>query len=288
MGSALIVGGDSLIGSVLGEQCRAAGLATEVTSRRSGAALLFDLGNPDFSRLAGRSYDVAFLCAAVTDMRTCQNEPLATRHINVDNTIELMRRLADKGTHLVFFSTSQVFDGTAQAPAEDAVANPRNQYGAQKRAVERAIARYDFPAAILRITKVLGDRPTGIFEAWRRALAGDGSIQAATNLALSPVAAGDAGSLARQLAAGRHRGIWHLGAADSLTYVEAARLLVESAGQPSSRVVGETLMEAQVPSIFRLGNARLACAKITRTFGIVPKPARDILGKHFAAAAACV
>ena len=71
------------------------GRLTARASRRSGAALLFDLGNPDFSRLAGRCYDVAFLCAAVTDMRTCQNEPLATRHINVDNTIELMRRLKD-------------------------------------------------------------------------------------------------------------------------------------------------------------------------------------------------
>lgn len=217
-------------------------------------------------------------------MRACQNEPLATRHVNVDNTIELMRRLADKGAHLVFFSTSQVFDGASQAPAEDAVANPRNEYGAQKLAVERAIARYDLPAAILRITKVFGDRPTGTFETWRRTLAGAGTIQAALNLALSPVTTADVGSLARQLAAGRHRGIWHLSAADSLTYVDAARLLAESVGQSSSRVVGETLTEAQVPSIYRLGNARLACEKITRTFGIAPKPARDVLSTLFAAA----
>lgn len=221
-------------------------------------------------------------------MRACQNEPLATRHVNIDNTIELMRRLADKGAHLVFFSTSQVFDGTTEAPAEDAVANPRNQYGAQKLSVERAIARFDLPAAILRITKVMGDRPAGIFEAWRRTLAGDGPIQAAINLALSPVAAGDVGSLARRLVAGRHRGIWHLSAADALTYVDAARLLAESVGQPSSRVVGETLTEAQVPSIYRLGNERLACTKIARTFGIAPKPAREVLGKLFATAASSV
>jgi dTDP-4-dehydrorhamnose reductase len=266
---------------VLGEQCRAAGIATEATSRRAGAALPFDLGSTDYAALAGKSWDSAYLCAAVTDMRACQNEPAATRHVNVDNTIELMRRLAEGGTHMVFFSTSQVFDGSLEAPAEDAAVNPRNEYGAQKLAVERAIARFDLPAAILRITKVLGDRPTGVFEAWRRTLAGDGPVAAASNLALSPVAASDVGSLARRLAAERHRGIWHLGAADSLAYVDAARLMAESLGQPASRVIGEMLTEAQVPSIYRLANSRLACGKIARQFGIVPKLSRDVLAALF-------
>jgi len=221
-------------------------------------------------------------------MRACQTEPLATRHVNVDNTIELMRRLADRGAHLVFFSTSQVFDGTLPAPAEDDLRNPRNQYGAQKLAVENAITRFDLPATILRVGKVIGDRPTGVFEAWHRALAGGGSIQAATNLALSPVAVADVGVVARQLAGGRHRGIWHFAAADTVTYADAAQLLAEGVGQPSSRVVGEALTEAQVPSIYRLPNAQLACDKIVQAFGIALKPSREVLRGVFAAVASGV
>jgi dTDP-4-dehydrorhamnose reductase len=218
-------------------------------------------------------------------MRACQTEPLATRHVNVDNTIELMRRLADRGAHLVFFSTSQVFDGTLPAPTEDDAVNPRNQYGAQKLAVERAVAHFDLPVTILRVTKVIGDRPTGVFAAWHRTLAGGGSIQAATNLSLSPVAAGDVASVARQLAAGRQRGLWHFGAADAVSYLDAAQLLAEGIGQPSSRVAGETLTEAQVPSIYRLPNARLACDKLAQALGIALKPSRDVLHGVFAAAA---
>ena len=270
----LIVGVDSLIGSVLLRQCPDA----DGTSRRPGAALRFDLAEPDFAAIAGRPYATAFICAAVTDMRACQSRPAETRRVNVDNTIELMRRLADRGTHLVFFSTTQVFDGRVQCPTEEAATNPRNEYGAQKRGVERAIARYDLPAAILRISKVMGDQPSGAFKSWRDS---PGPITAATNLEISPVAAADAAGLARRLADGRHRGLWHFGAADAVTYAEAARLMVESQGR-SPEVVGETLTEARVPAIYRLGNARLCSDKVARTFGLVPRPARAVLGEIYA------
>ena len=282
MGPVLIVGGDSLVGSALARQCRAAGVATDTTSRRAGDAMPFDLASPDYGAFSGGGWDAAYLCAAITGMRACQNEPVATRHVNVDNTIELMRRLAAGGAHMVFFSTSQVFDGVSPAPAEDAMPNPRNEYGAQKLAIERAVAHFDLPVAILRITKVVGERPTGVLGTWRRALAGDGPIIAADNLALSPVAAADVGSLARRLATGRHRGIWHFGAADSLGYVEAARFMAVRVGQPAVRVLGETLTEAQVPSILRLGNERLACGKVERLLGIAPKPSREVLAELFA------
>src|SRR5690242_17201411 len=102
-GRALIVGGDSLVGSALQVHCRNAGIAVDVTSRRPGGdGIPLDLSNPDFAPLARADYRVAFLCAAVTSMQACQEKPEASRRINVDNTLELMRRLAGRGTHLVF------------------------------------------------------------------------------------------------------------------------------------------------------------------------------------------
>ena len=195
--------------------------------------------------------------------------------------LEVMRRSAAAGAHLVYLSSSQVFDGAQAAPAEDAVPNPRNEYGAQKLAVERAIARHDLPAAILRATKILGDRPVGVFKAWLEALAGDAPVRAATNMALSPVAVGDVAEAAIRLATGRHRGVWHLGAADELTYFDAASLLAGRQGKPPSRVVGEALTEAQVPAIYRLGNAGLSSGRIARTLGMAPKGARDVLEAAF-------
>ena len=76
-------------------------------------------------------------------------------------------------------------------PDEAAPTAPKNEYGAQKLAVEEAIERQALPAAVLRVTKVLADRPVGVFKGWFEALAKGQSVQAATNMALSPVMVGD-------------------------------------------------------------------------------------------------
>ena len=282
-GLGLVVGGDSLVGAAIHSLCRKSGNPVEISSRRPGTNGVFlDLRDPDFTSLERTRYEFAFVCAAVTDMRACQEEPALTRRINVDNTIELMLRLADRGTHLLFLSSSQVFDGEAAAPLEEAATCPKNEYGAQKLAVEQAIARHELPAAVLRPTKILASHPVGVFKAWFEALRKGKAIQAATNMALSPVMVEDVAQAAGLLAAGRHRGIWHLGASDEMTYFEAARLMAEMQHMPQTLVNGEALTEAQVPSIYRHRYTTLSSRKIARTLGVPLRCARDVLDTLFA------
>ena len=73
-GRALVVGGDSLVGSALQVHCRKLGLTVDASSRRAEArqapgAIFLDLGDPDFAPLQDSRYDVAFVCAAVTSMQ---------------------------------------------------------------------------------------------------------------------------------------------------------------------------------------------------------------------------
>ena len=282
-GPALVVGGDSLVGAAIQRHCHELGVPVAISSRRPGTTNIFlDLGDPDFSPLERTRYAYAFICAGVTDMRACQNEPAATRRINVVNTIELMCRLADRGAHLVFFSTSQVFDGETPAPAEDAVTSPKNEYGAQKLAVEQEIARRELSAAILRPTKILAKHPVGVFKAWFEALAKGNAIQAATNMALSPVLVGDVAEAAGRLAAGGHRGIWHLGARDEMSYFDAARLMADMQHLSPALVKGEALTDAQVPSIYRHRHATLSSEKTARTLAMPLRRARDVLEEVFA------
>lgn len=278
----LIVGGDSLVGSAIELQYRSLGEAAEVSSRRRERASCFlDLRDPDFAPLERTRYDVAFLCAAVTSLQACQSEPAGTALINVDNTIELMCRLADRGTHLVFLSSSQVFDGEAAAPDEEDATNPRNQYGMQKLAVEQAIARRRLPAAVLRVTKILGTRPAGIFRDWVQALGRGEVICGATNMSLSPVPVGDVASVARSLAIGRHRGIWHFGARDQLTYFDAARIVAASRPGPLELVRGVSVSETQVASIYRQRHSTLSTAKLMRELGAPVPRAREVLARLF-------
>ncbi|WP_421999458.1 SDR family oxidoreductase [Reyranella sp.] len=280
-GRALVVGGDSLVGSALQEHCRKMGMAVDATSRRPGAGLPFDLSDPDFAPLGRADYRMAFLCAAVTSMQACQQDPDGSRRINVENTLALARRLADRGVHMVFLSSSQVFDGETPAPAEDAPRAPKNEYGRQKLAVEEAIAREDLPAAILRPTKVLADRPVGVFKGWFEALSQGRKAQAATNMALSPVMVADVAEAAWRLAEARHRGIWHTGSSDAIGYFDAARLMAEKRHLPLDLVEGQDVTEAQVPSIFRHRYVTIGCDKIGRSLGLPAKRARDILDALF-------
>lgn len=276
----MVVGGDSLVGSIIELQCRLQGQAVEVTSRRSERGRLFlDLGDPDFAPIENARYEFAFLCAAVTSLQACQSDPVAAARINVDNSIELMCRLADRGTHLVFLSSSQVFDGETAAPDEEEATNPKNQYGKQKLAVEQAITRRRLPAAILRATKILGNRPLGIFKEWLQALDRGEAIDAASNMSLSPVPVDQVASVARSLAAGRHGGIWHLGARDELTYLDAARLLASGRHRPTALVRGVAVSEAQVASIYRQRHTTLSTAKLLRVMGVPVPSAREVLAQ---------
>ncbi len=282
-GLGLIVGGDSLVGSALRAHCRERGIAVEASSRRPGTnAIFLDLRDPDFAPLERARYAFAFICAAVTDMRACQEQPLLTRQINVVNTIELMRRLADRGTHLLFLSSSQVFGGETPDPTEGSATCPKNEYGAQKLAVEQAITRYELPAATLRVTKVLADRPVGMFKTWFEALARGDSILAATNMALSPVMVADVAQAAERLAAGGHRGVWHLSARDDIAYVDAACLMAERLHLPLSSVKGVAVTEEQVPAVYRHRYVTLSSEKIGRSLGMPLRQARDVLDQLFA------
>ncbi len=279
----MVVGGDSLVGSAIQSQCHELGLRVEVSSRRRGTkGFYLDLGDPDFASLERMRCEFAFICAAVTDMRACQSDPVATRRINVGNTIELMRRLADKQTNLVFFSTSQVFDGEQPSPGEDAPTSPKNEYGAQKLAVEEAIWRLELPAAVLRVAKVFGSCPVGVFKTWFEALTAGNPIRAATNMAFSPVIVGEVARAARLLAAGRHRGIWHLGARDEIKYFDAARLMAEMQHVAGSLVIGEAVTETDVPSIYRHRHTTLSSEKIARTLDVPLRCSHDVLEGLFA------
>jgi dTDP-4-dehydrorhamnose reductase len=281
-GTCLIIGVDGLVGSALRTLCSESGIAATTTSRRPRTpAVHLDLREPDFAALLGARHDIAFLCAAVTDMRACQQDPEGSRKVNVSNTLEVLRRLAERGTRSVFVSSSQVFDGETPEPCESEPVCPKNEYGMQKVVVERAIAEEKLPVAVLRVTKVLSERPVGVFKGWFEALLQGRPIEPATNMALSPVTVRDVALAVARLGIDGRAGIWHLGARDAIVYDEAARLMVGLQGLPATLVRGQALNEAQVPDIYRHRHVTLSCRKIAHELGMPVRDARDVLRQLF-------
>jgi dTDP-4-dehydrorhamnose reductase len=181
----------------------------------------------------------------------------------------------------VFLSSSQVFDGETAEPDEEAATHPKNEYGAQKVAVERAIAEEKLPVAVLRVTKVLAEQPVGVFKVWFDALLQGRPIQPATNMALSPVTVSDVARAAVQLGFEGRDGIWHLGSRDAIGYEEAARLMAELQNLPASLVQGQAVSEAQVPEIYRHRHVTLSCRKIARALDMPVREARNVLHRLF-------
>jgi dTDP-4-dehydrorhamnose reductase len=281
---ALVIGGDGLVGGELTLALRASGYAVRATSRRATAdALALDLADPDLSALGRERFACAFICAGVTNMQACESAPDAARRVNVENTLKVMRALAQTGAHLVFLSSGQVFDGEVPRPDERALRRPKNRYGRHKLEVEEAIAREGLPAAALRVTKILAKVPVGMFRTWHEALRAGRPAVAATNMTIAPVSAQDVAQTAMRLGFERRAGPWHLSSSDELTYADAALRMAEICGLPPALVRGEEVTEAQVPAIYRHRYAALNSDKLAGALAFPIHPAAAVLTELFSA-----
>jgi dTDP-4-dehydrorhamnose reductase len=278
----LIVGGDSLIGGYLACASRLAGMSVVATSRRPGSSmLLFDLERPDCGIFEGSHFRWAAICAAITNMWACERALDLTRHVNVENTLALMRRLAEAGTHLVFLSSAQVFDGETPMPDESATVCPKNAYGRQKLEVERAIIDEGLPGVVLRVTKVLGRRPVGAFVQWHENLRKGITAIAATNMSVAPVTGAQVADAVIRLGSHGEQGVWHLSSSDELPYYQAAVHMADMCGLPRDLVLGEAVSETQVPAKFRHRHAAIDAGKLALAHGVELRTAGDVLTDVF-------
>jgi dTDP-4-dehydrorhamnose reductase len=282
---ALVVGGDGLVGAEIVAALRGFGHAVRATSRRPRPdALALDLAAPELRLLQRERYACAFVCAGITGMQQCESAPAQSRRVNVEGTLQVMRSLAAAGTHLVFLSSGQVFDGELPFPAETATRRPKNHYGRQKVEVEEAIARERLPAAFLRVTKILARPPVGMFRTWHAALSAGQPAVAATNMTIAPVSVEDVAQAAIRLGLERHSGPWHLSSSDELAYADAAMRMADMCGLPQVLVRGEPVTEAQVPAIYRHRFAALNSAKLAAALDFPIRPAAAVLAALFSAA----
>jgi dTDP-4-dehydrorhamnose reductase len=281
---ALVVGGDGLVGGELALALRGSGHAVRVTSRRARPdALALDLAQPDLRPLERERFACAFICAGVTSLRACEDAPEAARRINVEGTLKVMRALAAAGTHVVFLSSAQVFDGEFPMPDEGVPRRPKNRYGRHKLEVEEAIAREKLPAAFLRVTKVLARSPVGMFRTWYENLrAGEPAI-AASNMTIAPVSVEDVAHAAIRLGLERRSGPWHLSSADEVDYADAALRMAQICGLPPALVRAEEVAEAQVAAIYRHRYTALDSGKLAAELGFPIRPAAAVLAELFSA-----
>lgn len=230
----LIVGGDSLIGGHAAGRLAGAGLTVHATTRRTDGALrspnhpFVDLAAREWSDLDGTRYRTAVLCAAVARLADCRRDPDGAAAVNVTGTLALARRLAERGTRILFLSTNQVFDGTAAPRQAGDRTCPVTEYGRQKAAAEAGILALP-DAGVLRLTKVVHPGMT-LFEGWAADMRAGRPISPFGDFRFAPVEVGlVAETILRlcRLEAAEMAGIWQLSAPADITYADAARHIAE-------------------------------------------------------------
>ena len=179
----LIIGADSKVGSALAKNWVRNDIEFHGTSRRNTDSenIFFDLSNFGPSSLI-KDYDKIVLCAAITDMNYCENNPEKSYFINVDAVKRILEFFYDS-KQIILLSSSQVFDGTKPFRKPYDKKNPINEYGKQKSVMEDIALAFE-NATILRLSKIV-DEKDELFLNWKKDLLSEKEIYAFHDYSIS-------------------------------------------------------------------------------------------------------
>lgn len=262
---ALVVGADSLVGKTLMTSLRTQGFYVLGTTRRPASAsetrFLLDLSSDSRLPSLPSSVSVAFLCAGMTSLANCRDNPAVSRHINVDNTLRLAEQLIKNKILVIFLSSNQVFDGSVRLPMENSPVSPVSVYGEQKADVEKALLKYGSSTLIVRFTKIINP-DAGLFVDWATKLKNGQSIQPFSDYSMSPVSLQFAADVLVRAASKRLSGILHVSADRDISYEEAARTMAKQLGADQKLVQAVSVKSKggaveSVPQFTALGTTRL-------------------------------
>ena len=272
----LVVGSDSLIGRALWERLRAAECRVVGTTRRRSQinedCVYLDLVDAPARWAPPAGTAVAVVCAGVTRLQACENDPVMSAAINVDGISALTDNLVRRGVFVIYLSTNQVFNGSKAFRAASDPLSPQTEYGRQKAAAEQQVINYGSSTAIVRFTKVLEPRPP-LFLSWIETLRRGKAIHPFSDMVMAPVPLALAAEGLRCVALSRSSGLFQMSADQDITYAQAAQHLSERLG------LDETLVEPMpanqggaFPGPLPL-NTTLDASRFKNEFGIEPPDA---------------
>lgn len=232
-----ITGGRGRLAPLVARFFEDAGCEVQRFSRRAdgGFQALERLGDPAvFS-----TYDAVIHAAWSTVPFTAEQNPGAAEVHDLPLLRTLLRAGSGGHTRLVFLSTGAVYGDTGETPAtESMMPAPLGHYARAKLAAERLVEEGPVPAAILRISNLLGERsdparPQGILPRLIQAarhgetvtLWGDGH---ATKDYLH---CQDFLAALRLIVEGRRTGLWNVAAGESVRLMDLISLVEEQTGR---------------------------------------------------------
>lgn len=209
----------------------------------------------------------AYICAGITSMAACANDPTYSRRVNVDATISLANTLASGGRRVVFLSSNTVFDGFSVYPHEDAIRQPTTEYGRQKVATEDEILALQALGVVVRIGKVLFPEMPLIAGFSRSIRAGE-PFDAFDDLMLSPISLGYLCRSLIQIGGMSEAGVFHLSGSVEWSYADLARAMARRLAVGAEVVRAESSQRTGRSILFRPVHPALGMSRTTLLCGI--------------------
>ena len=216
-------------------------------------------------------------CAAWTDVDGAEREREAAFRVNRDAPCILAGAAAKHGAAFIHVSTDFVFNGNADRPyTEEDIPAPINVYGESKLAGERAVVESGCRGAIVRTSWLYSPWGKNFVKAILRVAAELPEISVVADQSGCPTSAMSlAGTIVAMLPLLGEMGVYHFCDAGVVSRADFAAEIISQAGL-RCRVV--PVSSDEYPSVAqRPMYSALDTGKITRDFGVVPRPWQEPL-----------
>ena len=247
-----------------------------------------DLSNPTSieQAIASRDWAAIISSGAYTAVDKAESDQVAAFAINAEAPAIMARIAADRDIPLIHVSTDYVFDGSKNAPysEQDAVA-PLGVYGASKEAGEEAVRAAGGRHTILRTAWVVSPWGNNFVKTMLRLGAEREKLGVVADQIGCPTSAADIAetllSITERFLKDRSAptGTYHFVNAGQASWHDLAIHIFKRAAQQdrtAPKVDAITTADYPTPAK-RPANSRLSTDKLTREFGITPRPWQDAI-----------
>ncbi|MFN3352096.1 MAG: dTDP-4-dehydrorhamnose reductase [Brevundimonas sp.] len=249
-----------------------------------------DLGDAEAVRaaFAATPFGAVINAGAYTAVDRAETQVAAAFAANAMGPAILAEVTKAAGIPLIQVSTDYVFDGSgARDYGEADPVGPLGVYGASKLAGEVAVKTGNPRSVVMRTAWVLSPHRANFLKTMLRLAADRPALRVVDDQHGCPTSARDIAAALKTIClrmiedAAAPTGVYHFVNAGSTTWAGLAREIMAwstARGGPSATVEGITTAEYPTPAR-RPSNSRLDTAKITRDYGIAPRPWQDAVAE---------